>query len=222
MVDFLSKLSVLQSGNEDLFMQKKSRDPNKHISFMLECKKDGVFLSVVDEGRNKVDVNFRNYDSITAQLLQSIDNVMRQKEYDVVWGEAESGLNLNDYPYLCNQLVRCYNIIDSEGHKLNVADEGEQHLQLRLKHKKDKEFLPEFYIGDSKVDKLQMLSDVFTWIGNKIYAIHSVGNNYAHLDILKCNIDEKYILRAEGYVVLIEQAHLNDVNNILKTYGYTI
>ena len=189
---------------------------------MLECKKDGVFLSVVDEDRNKVDVNFRNYDSITAQLLQSIDNVMRQKEYDVVWGEAESGLNLNDYPYLCNQLVRCSNIIDSEGHKLNVVDEGEQHLQLRLKHKKGEGFLPEFYIGGSKVDKLQMLSDVFAWIGNKIYAIHSVGNNYAHLDILKCNIDEKYILRAEGYVVLIEQAHLSDVNNILKTYGYTI
>lgn len=59
MADFLSKLSVLQSGNEDLFMQKKSRDPNKHINFMLECKKDGVFLSVVDEDRNKVDVNFR-------------------------------------------------------------------------------------------------------------------------------------------------------------------
>lgn len=57
MADFLSKLSVLQSGNEDLFMQKKSRDPNKHINFMLECKKDGVFLSVVDEDRNKVDVN---------------------------------------------------------------------------------------------------------------------------------------------------------------------
>lgn len=33
---------------------------------------------------------------------------------------------------------------------------------------------------------------------------------------------KQYILRAEGYVVLIEQAHLNDVNNILKTYGYTI
>lgn len=64
-------------------MQKKSRDPNKHINFMLECKKDGVFLSVVDEDRNKVDVNFRNYDSITAQLLQSIDNVMRQREYNV-------------------------------------------------------------------------------------------------------------------------------------------
>lgn len=33
---------------------------------------------------------------------------------------------------------------------------------------------------------------------------------------------KQYILRAESYVVLIEQAHLNDVNNILKTYGYTI
>ena len=33
---------------------------------------------------------------------------------------------------------------------------------------------------------------------------------------------KQYILRAEGYVVLIEQAHLSDVNNILKTYGYTI
>ena len=33
---------------------------------------------------------------------------------------------------------------------------------------------------------------------------------------------KQYILRAEGYVVLIEQAHLNNVNNILKTYGYTI
>ena len=83
MADFLSKLSVLQSGNEDLFMQKKSRDPNKRINFMLECKKDGVFLSVVDEAHNKVDVNFRNYDSITAQLLQSIDNVMRPREYNV-------------------------------------------------------------------------------------------------------------------------------------------
>lgn len=51
---------------------------------MLECKKDGVFLSVVDEDRNKVDVNFRNYDSITAQLLQSIDNVMRHKR-NTMW-----------------------------------------------------------------------------------------------------------------------------------------
>lgn len=33
---------------------------------------------------------------------------------------------------------------------------------------------------------------------------------------------KQYILRAEGYVVLIEQAHLSDVNNKLKTYGYTI
>lgn len=33
---------------------------------------------------------------------------------------------------------------------------------------------------------------------------------------------KQYILCAEGYVVLIEQAHLSDVNNILKTYGYTI
>lgn len=33
---------------------------------------------------------------------------------------------------------------------------------------------------------------------------------------------KQYILRAEGYVVLIAQAHLSDVNNILKTYGYTI
>lgn len=33
---------------------------------------------------------------------------------------------------------------------------------------------------------------------------------------------KQYILRAEGYVVLIEQAHLSNVNNILKTYGYTI
>lgn len=33
---------------------------------------------------------------------------------------------------------------------------------------------------------------------------------------------KQYILRAEGYVVLIEQTHLSDVNNILKTYGYTI
>ncbi|WP_444367111.1 hypothetical protein [Prevotellamassilia timonensis] len=33
---------------------------------------------------------------------------------------------------------------------------------------------------------------------------------------------KQYILRAEGYVMLIEQVHLSDVNNILKTYGYTI
>lgn len=174
-------------------MLNKSRDPNIHINFMLESKKDGVYLSVVDEDRNNVNVDFRNYDSITAQLLQSIDNVMRQREFNVVWDESGSELNLTDYPYLCNQLVRCTNIIDSEGHKLSVADDGEQQLQLQLKHKKDKGYLPDFYIADRKIGKIRMLSDVFMWVENKIYAIQSVGNNYANLDILKCDIDDSML-----------------------------
>lgn len=33
---------------------------------------------------------------------------------------------------------------------------------------------------------------------------------------------KQYILRAENYVVLIDQAHLSEVIKILKTYGYTI
>lgn len=79
----------------------------------------------------------------------------------------------------------------------------------------------------------QIWADFFNAMLERSNALKKVKTNYITRsidakdkelqDIIMHNPNIKqYILRAEGYVVLIEQAHLNDVNNILKTYGYTI
>lgn len=182
MADFLEQLQRMTAHENNHLQVEKVNTECPEVFFMLDNKDDGVYLSVVDENRNVVTVDYRYYDSETAQLLHSIENVMRERRFQIVWDEVEQRINLNDHPYLCYQLVRCPHVIDKRGKELTCHDEKSQ-LQLSLS-RKENVFLPQFSVDD-KVGKKRfvMLSDSFAWIDNDIFEVESVGNNYRYLSI---------------------------------------
>ena len=187
MADFLEQLQRLTSHNVDYANAQKTTFDNPDVYFMLTDKDDGVYLSVVDVNKNPVNVDYRLYDSETAQLLHSIENIMRERRFQIVWDEVDQRINLFDHPYLCYQLVRCSHVIDSKGKDIICHDEKSE-LQLSLSHK-DNVFVPQFCVGESTAKKrFAMISDSFVWIDNDIYEIESIGNNYRFLSIFQNEI----------------------------------
>lgn len=187
MADFFEQLQRLTSPKVDYVNTQKTSFDNPDVYFMLTDKDDGVYLSVVDENKNPVSVDYRYYDSETAQLLHSIENIMRERRFQIVWDEVDQRINLYDHPYLCYQLVRCSHVIDSKG-KEAICHGEKSELRLSLS-RKDNMFVPQFRVGDTIAKKrFAMISDSFAWIDNDIYEIDSIGNNYRFLSIFQNEI----------------------------------
>lgn len=187
MADFFEQLQRMTAHETKRFNFQHTTTNCSEVFFMLDDKEDGVYLSVVDADRKPVQVDYRYYDSETAQLLHSIENVMRERQFQIVWEEVDQRINLNEHPYLCYQLVRCQHVINKRGKELNLHDEKTQ-LQLLLK-RNDNVLSPVFSAdGQNAKKKFVMLSDSFAWIDNDIYEVESVGNNYRYLSIFKNDI----------------------------------
>lgn len=124
MADFLLQLQKLKALNGDAEISKPQNSYCGTVYFKLESNKDGVYLTVVDEKLNPVDVDYRYFENETAQLLHSIENVMREKRFQIVWDEVDQRINLYEHPYLCYQLVRCPHIVNAKGEPITVV-EGE-------------------------------------------------------------------------------------------------
>ena len=93
MTDFLLQLQKLKALNESAGFSKPQITYCDTVFFKLDVEKDGVYLTVVDEKMNPVDVDYRYYENDTAQLLHSIDNVMQDYGYRI----QSQGISLQDY-----------------------------------------------------------------------------------------------------------------------------
>lgn len=79
MAGFLEQLERMTSQQHDHVFEEKTSFDNPELFFMLGESDNGVYLSVVDENRRPVNVDYHYYDSETAQLLHSIENIMRER-----------------------------------------------------------------------------------------------------------------------------------------------
>ena len=184
MTDFLLQLQKLKALNESAGFSKPQITYCDTVFFKLDVEKDGVYLTVVDDKMNPVDVDYRYYENDTAQMLHSIDNVMREKRFQIVWGEVDQHINLYEHPYLCYQLVRCEHIVNAKGEPISVA-EDERQLKLLITEK-DGVLVPRLGIDDADGRrKVEMMSDSFCLLGNVIYNVQSVGNNYRYFSVFE-------------------------------------
>ncbi len=193
MSDFLMQLKKLQTQNNhsDLYTP-KHKDYTPNVFFMLDVKENATYLTVVNEDRIPIEVDYRYYDSNTAQLLHSIENVMREKKFQIVWEETDQRINLNDHPYLCYQLARCKNIIDSKGNALQTLEE-EKEIVLTL-NKKEHTYQPQFNIdGSDDNEPLVMLTDSFCLVKDKLCNVRTVGNNYRYFSIFEDEFAEEML-----------------------------
>ncbi len=204
MSDFLMQLQKLQAKSSTSSIQgNKHKDYTPNIFFMLDVCENATYLSVVNEKRKPIEVDYRYYDSNTAQLLHSIENVMREKRFQIVWEETDLRINLNEHPYLCYQLVRCNNLIDNQGNALKSLEE-EKEIVLTLT-KDGKTYIPHFSIdGSEESEQLVMLTDSFCLVKTELYNVRSVGNNFRYFSIFEDKFSEdmldKYLSVFFSYV----------------------
>lgn len=222
MADFLLQLQKLKALNGDAEISKPQNSYCGTVYFKLESNKEGVYLTVVDEKLNPVDVDYRYFENETAQLLHSIENVMREKRFQIVWDEVDQRINLYEHPYLCYQLVRCPHIVNAKGEPITVV-EGESQLKLLLNYKNN-EFVPRLGIEDADGrHRVVMLSDNFCLLGSQIYNVQSVGNNFRYFPIFENNFTadtlDKYLsvfysyfehipVACEGYEIHFSQQEI--------------
>lgn len=203
MSDFMLQLQKLKTLNDNQpFNAPKAYCPS--VQFMLTTDKEGTYLTVVDDKLQPVEVDYRYYDNEVAQLLHSIENVIREKQFQILWNEFDQRISLADHPYLCYQIARCHNLVNAKGEKVSVV-EDEQQLKLIIQRKGD-EFVPRFTI-DGYADNrthVVMLCDNFCMVKNQLFTTQSVGNNFKHFSLFEssfsANVLEKYLSIFYSYV----------------------
>lgn len=203
MSDFLLQLQKLKQDNDYNNFSSNREEYCPSLRFMITTTSNDAYLSVVDGKLNPIQVDYRYYESETSQLLHSIENVMREKQFQIVWEEADQRISLSEHPYLCNQLVRCPLIVNEKGETIHV-EEGEQQLKLILTKKGDT-ISPRFSVeGTDGRSRFSMLTDSFCLVKDQLFCIRPVGNNYRHFSIFEnsfpASMIDKYLSVFYSYV----------------------
>lgn len=197
MNDFLQQLRCLKAEDSSRLHEERKREYRADVFFLIEGKPDGVYLSVVDESLNPVDVDYRYFTGDTAQMLHSLENVLRERRFQIVWDDEPQSIKLNEHPYLCFQLARCPHVVDKQGQPISFHEEKETLKLDLLQH--DQTFYPQFSLNGNVLERgeLEFLSDCFVWVDKDIYEIHSLGNNYrlvqAFKDPIAVDMLDKYL-----------------------------
>lgn len=183
---------------------------------MISRAKDGrMMLSTVDKKLRPADADWRRLTGDAATLMRSIERIRERDLFKVEWNDEDtddggSGVCLNDNPQLVFQLVRCGNIVGSDGKPITATDET-MHAALHLEAKtkgKTTTLHPTLSIAGAeksvKADKADFLSDCFVLAGHTIYPINAIGDNYTQLQFFMADIDsgmiEEYLSVLFSYI----------------------
>lgn len=221
----------------------KSTKRTRNILFMISCKADGnSWVSIVDEKMKPVDADHREQNGNVAIAVRSINRIRERDTFKVEWGtetDETNGVSLNENPQLLFQLIRCTNIVFSDGKPICVSQEN-THVIIKLNANTEVEN-SNTKAKNSKTNKgtgnnatvLQpilslastedhtpnhplFLSDCFALVDHTIYPISTLGENYLQLKHFLTPIDSRMI---EGYLSVL----YSYIDNIDVRYdGYTI
>lgn len=176
----------------------KGIEADKDFQFLINVTPEGVTLSTVDNSLAQVTPDHRYFSGNVANLLRTMEGIERGQRFNITWGDESRGINLDSYPYLMYQLVRCGNIVDSEGHRLTSCDTvatvnldiAEVPAEGILKPKWEL-ILPD---GERK-EGFTMLTDSFALADGKIYPVNSMDANYRDMEFFISPITEGMLER---------------------------
>lgn len=197
----------------------------RNIFFMIGRKADGsIWVSTVDNKMKPVVVDYHDMSGEESVVLRSIEHIRERDLFRVEWG-AESGdtdsVNLGEHPQLIYQLIRCGNLVASDGKPIRVSQENTQ-LILRLdKQEKGKNTLlqPSLSLGTTDTEHTEpqadtdpmLLTDCFALACNTIHPIAPLGDNYAQLKFFLAPIDssmiQEYLSVLYSYIDNIEVSY---------------
>lgn len=192
--DFLPKLKRRPVATE----HKEHADAGKDFNFMLKVTSTGVTLSTVDKKLDPATPDHRYFSGDVANLLRTMEGIEREQRFNITWGDETSGINLDAYPYLMYQLVRCGNIVDNAGYQLTTSDTRAT-VNLNITEAKEGGVLKpkwELILPDGeRKSEFAMLTDSFALADKIIYPVNSMDANYRDMEFFISPITEGMLER---------------------------
>lgn len=138
-------------------------------------------VEVVDEKGETANPDYRLYQGETFNVLRMIDSIRQEQAMRISWGVADERIRLAEYPYLLFALLRCSNLVDEKMRPVAVADEEAGIVLVVVENDGLCTPLLAARIPGEAPQQFHLLSDVFALVGQTIYPISSLGENYQRL-----------------------------------------
>ena len=207
MSDFLSKFQksafTIQNGA-------KRTTGKTEVLFMLDVdnSRGEATVAVVNEKGDPVEPDYRLYQGETFNVLRMLANIRLEQGMRISWGIDDDRIRLSDYPYLLFALLRCDNLVDKKLNPLKVEnDEIAILLTITVTNDTATPLLLARVPGQLPQPFL-LLSDVFALVGQTVYPIASLGENYQRLQFFMesfpVGLLEQYLSVFYSYVDNVE------------------
>ncbi len=195
------------------------------LYFMIDRKTDGnIWVSVVDDKMKPINADYRSLSGEEAVALRSMERIHERDLFRVEWGaegDSTNAININQNPQLLYQLIRCNNLVCSDGKPVSVSQENTQViLRLNAEEKGKKTMLhPQLSLAATEGEDTShltntepvFLSDSFTLVDHTLYPTAPLGDNYTQLKIFLTPIDgtmvQEYLSVLFSYIDNIDVAY---------------
>ncbi len=197
----------------------------RELYFMIDRKTDGnIWVSVVDDKMKPINADYRSLSGEEAVALRSMERIHERDLFRVEWGaegDSTNAININQNPQLLYQLIRCNNLVCSDGKPVSVSQENTQViLRLNAEEKGKKTMLhPQLSLAATEGEDTShltntepvFLSDSFTLVDHTLYPTAPLGDNYTQLKIFLTPIDgtmvQEYLSVLFSYIDNIDVAY---------------
>lgn len=153
--------------------------------FCIAFDKNGAYIKIVNQKLQEIDIDYMNYNGEVFTTLRALDSIRTQKQFIINWEGDEDKIYLDRHDYLIYLLLRCPNLIDSDGKKL-VAETEVATLVLKITETENK-CKSGFYLsyGQQQIYRFRFLTDSFVLVENRIFPIESVGEAYKQANVFE-------------------------------------
>lgn len=180
--DFLSKFQKTAFTIQNDTRRTMGKQP---VLFMLdvEAYQGEATLAVVNKNGEPVEPDYRLYQGETFNVLRMLTSIRQEQGMRINWGVGDDRIRLSDYPYLLFALLRCDNLVDKKLAPVKVESKvAGIELHIIVTENTVTPLLAARVPG-SAPQPFQLLSDVFALVGQTVYPIASLGENYQRLSL---------------------------------------
>ncbi len=158
------------------------------ILFLINFDANGAFLQIVDQNKQKVSVNYENYQGKTRDIIKVINKIEEKNSLNINWNEKNDNIYLKNYEYLIWSLKECKRLIDNNMEQINFENENGELFYI-VKHEKDIVNCNVIINYNGKIyDKFKFLSEDYILFNNNIIRIQPIGENFNYLNFFNTKI----------------------------------
>lgn len=187
--------------------KKKNKELVENIYFKLFSNENGYFIKIVDfEGKELKDLITDNFDRNSREIIKAIDGIKESNSFVISWSNLSNEIYLNEHPFLLDLLKKSDKFINENNEKIEVI-EGTKKLTLQIENLSEEEIKSTLLL-DNEYSEIMFLTEDSCLVGNKLFEIKSIGDNYLNIKDLNTTFPikelEKFLTVMYSYFDEIE------------------